>query len=93
VKDNESKPAIPKKLNSHKTNLNRCRKRPRLKSAAGTLIENSDNEPIIRRGQLIKGKYNPSTQEPILASDSSIGEITTDNSKSPQPIIKPEGIH
>ena len=41
----------------------------------------------------MKGRYNLSAHEPILASDSGTGEIATDNSKLLQPITEPEGIH
>ena len=42
---------------------------------------------------MAKGRCNPSAYKPILVSDSSTREITTDNSKLPQPIIEPKGIH
>ena len=45
------------------------------------------------KGQLVKRRHNLSTQEPILASNSSTGEITIDNSKLLQPITEPESIH
>ena len=60
---------------------------------AGTFIENSNSKPVIRRRRLVKGKYNLFTHKPILASDSSTREIAVDNSKSLQPITKPEGTH
>jgi hypothetical protein len=81
VEDSESELAVPKKLNSYKANLNRSRKRPRAELAAGTLIENSDNKPIMRRRRLVKGRHNLSTYKPILVNNSSTGEITVDNSK------------
>ena len=93
AEDNKSKLAIFRKLNSCKANLNKYRKRPRLKSAAGTLIKNSNNKLIIHRRQLAKGRYNLSTHKPILASDSGTREIATDNSKLLQPITKPKGTH
>ena len=47
MEDNKSKPAIFRKLNSYKANLNKYKKYFWLKSAAGTLIENSDNELVV----------------------------------------------
>ena len=93
MEDNKSKLVILRKSNSYKANLNRYRKRLYLKSTAGTLIKNSNNKPVVCKRWLVKKKYNLSTQEPILASNSGIGEIAIDNSKSPQPIIKLEGIY
>ena len=60
---------------------------------AGTLTENSNNKPVVRRRWLVKGRRNPSTYKPILASNSGTREITIDNSKSPQSITKPKGIY
>ena len=82
VEDNKSELAIFRKLNSCKANLNRYRKRPWLKLAAGTFIENSDSELVIYRRWLAKGKYNLSAHKPILINDSGTREITIDNSKS-----------
>ena len=45
-------------------------------------MENSNNKPVVRRRQLVKRRYNLSTHKPILASNSSTGEIAIDNSKS-----------
>ena len=56
-------------------------------------MENSNNKLVIYKRQLVKGRYNLSAHKPILASDSGTREIATDNSKSPQPITKPEGTH
>jgi len=56
-------------------------------------MENSNNKLVIRRRLLVKGRYNPSTYKPILASNSGTREITIDNSKLPQPITKPKGIY
>ena len=42
---------------------------------------------------MAKGRYNLSTYKPTLANNSGTGEITIDNSKSPQPITKPEGTY
>ena len=81
VEDNESEPAMPGKLNSCKANLNRSRKCPWAELAVGTFIENSDNEPVVRKRWLIKGRRNLSAYTPILVSDSSIREIAVDNSK------------
>jgi hypothetical protein len=75
-----------KKYNN--ANLNKCKKHPWLKLAAGTLTENSDSELVMHRRQLVKGRCNPSAYKPILISDSSIREITIDNSKSPQSITE-----
>jgi len=36
----------------------------------------------MRRRRLVKGRCNPSTYKPILASDSGTREITIDNGKS-----------
>ena len=44
-------------------------------------MENSNNKPVVCKRQLVKGRYNLSTQKPILASNSNTGEIITDNSK------------
>ena len=74
---------MPKKLNSYKANLNRYRKRPWLELAVGTLIENSNSEPVIYKRRLVKGKYNLSTYKPILASNSGTKEIAINNGKSP----------
>jgi len=93
VEDNKSKLAVPKKLNSCKANPNRHRKRPQLELVVGTLTENSNNEPVVCKRQLVKGRYNPSAYKPILMSDSGTKEITVDNSKLPQPITKPVGTH
>ena len=93
VKDNKSELAVPRKLNSCKANLNRCRKYPWLKLAAGTFIKNSNNELVVYRGWLVKGKHNPSAQEPILVSNSGTEEIAINNSKLLQPITKPKGTH
>ena len=82
VEDNKSELAIPGKLNSYKANLNRYRKRPWLELAVGIFMENSNSKLVIRRRRLAKGKYNPSTNKPILASNSDIREIAVDNSKS-----------
>ena len=46
-------------------------------------MENSDNELIIYKRWLVKGRYNPSTYKPILVSNSGTREIAVDNSKSP----------
>ena len=56
-------------------------------------MENSNNKPVIYRRQLVKGRRNPSAYELISVGDSSTREITADNGKSLQPIIKPKGIH
>ena len=45
------------------------------------------------RRQLVKGRYNPSAYEPILASNNGTREIAADNGKSPQSITKPKGIY
>ena len=74
---------MPRKLNSYKANLNRSRKRPSAELAVGTLIENSNNEPVIYRRRLVKGRRNLSTYKPILASNSSTREIAVDDGKSP----------
>jgi hypothetical protein len=81
VEDNKSKLAVPRKLNSHKANLNRCRKRPWLKLVVGTLIKNNDNELVMYRKWLVGGRYNLSAYKPILVSDSSTREIAVDNGK------------
>ena len=47
----------------------------------------------MRKRRLIKGRYNLSTQKPILANNSSIKKIAIDNSKLPQSITKPKGIY
>ena len=83
MEDNKSKPAAPGKSNSRKANLNRCRKCPRPESAAGTLTENSNSEPVVRRRRLAKGRCNLSANEPTLASNSGTGEIAVDNGKLP----------
>ena len=93
MEDNKSKLATPGKSNSYKANPNRYRKRPRLELAAGTLIENSNNEPVIYKRRLVKGRRNLSTHKPTLAGNSGTREIATDNSKLPQPITKPEGTY
>ena len=72
---------MPRKLNSCKANLNKCRKYFWLKSAIGTLIENSNNKLVVYRRWLVKRRYNLSAYKPILASNSSTGEIAIDNSK------------
>jgi len=59
----------------------------------GTLIENSNNKPVIYRRQLVKERRSLSAQEPILVSNSSTREIAIDNSKLPQPITKPKSIY
>ena len=59
----------------------------------GTLIENSNNKLVVRRRQLVKGRYNLFTHKPILVSDSSTRKIAVDNSKSLQPITKSEGTY
>jgi len=56
-------------------------------------MENSNNEPVVRRRRLVKGRRNLSTYKPTLASNSDTREIAIDNSKSPQPIIEPKGIY
>ena len=81
AENNKSKPAAPRKSNSHKANPNRRRKRPGLELVADTLTENSNSEPVIYKKWLVKGRHNPSPNEPILASNSSTREITADNSK------------
>ena len=93
MEDNESEPAMPGKLNSCKANLNRYRKRPRLELAVGTLIESSNNEPVVCRRWLVKGRRNLSAYKPILISNSGTREIAADNGKSPQPITKLIGIY
>jgi len=60
---------------------------------AGTLIENSNSKPVVRRRRLAKRKHNLFANKPILISDNGTGEIAADNGKLPQPITKPEGIH
>ena len=60
---------------------------------AGILTENSDNKPVVRRRQLVKGRRNLSAYKPILTSDSNTREIATDNGKLLQSITKPEGTH
>ena len=47
AKDNKSKLAIFRKLNSYKANLNKYKKCLWLELAAGTLMENSDNELVV----------------------------------------------
>jgi len=47
----------------------------------------------MRRRQLVKGRYNPSTYKPILVSNSGTGEIAIDNGKLPQSITEPKGIY
>ena len=47
----------------------------------------------MRRRQLVKKRYNLSAYKPILASNSSTREIAVDNSKLPQSITEPKGIH
>ena len=79
--------------NSRKAKLNKRRKYPYLKSAAGTLIENSDNEPVVYKRQLAKGRRNLSAYEPTLASNSSIREIARDNGKLLQFITEPKSIY
>jgi hypothetical protein len=81
VEDNKSKLAAFRKLNSRKANLNRYRKCPQLKSAVGTLMENSNSESVMRRRQLVKRRRNLSAHKPILISNSGIKEIAADNSK------------
>ena len=49
---------------------------------AGTLTENSNNEPVMRKRRLAKRKYNLSVYKSILANNSSIKKITADNGKS-----------
>ena len=49
IKDNKRKLAILRKLNSYKANLNKYKKRPQLELAVDTLIENSNNEPVVYR--------------------------------------------
>ena len=44
-------------------------------------MENSNNKPVMRKRRLVKGRYNLSTYEPILVSNSSTREIAADNSK------------
>ena len=83
AEDNESKLAAPRKSNSYKANLNRYRKCLWLESAAGTLTENSNSEPVVHRRWLAKGRHNLSANEPISVSDSGTGEIAADNSKLP----------
>jgi len=58
----------------------------------GTFIKNSNNKPVICRMRLAKGRCNLFVYKPILVNNSGIKEIIIDNGKSPQPIIKPEGI-
>jgi hypothetical protein len=72
---------MPRKLNSYKANLNRSRKCPEVELVVGTLMENSNNEPVIYRGRLVKGRRNLSAYKPILVSNSGTREITIDNSK------------
>ena len=81
AENNKSKLTILGKLNSRKANLNRCRKCPQLKSAAGTLTENSDSKPVVHKRRLVKGRCNPSAYKPILANNSGTREIAADNSK------------
>ena len=81
MKDNKSKLAVFKKLNSYKANLNRSKKRSEAELAANTLIKNNNNKLVIYKKQLIKKKYNPSTYKPILVSNSSTAEIAINNSK------------
>ena len=59
---------------------------------AGTFIKNSNDELVIYRRRLAKGRYNPFAYKPILISNSGIREITVDNSKLLQPITEPKGI-
>ena len=47
----------------------------------------------MHRRQLIKGRRNLSAYKPTLASDSSTGEIATDNSKLLQSITEPKGTY
>jgi len=47
----------------------------------GTLIENNNNKPVVRKRRLVKGRRNPFTYKPTLASNSSTKEIAADNSK------------
>ena len=47
----------------------------------------------MRRRWLVKGRHNPSAHEPTSVSDSSTGEIATDNDKLLQSITEPEGTH
>ena len=44
-------------------------------------MENNNNEPVICRRWLVKGRYNPFTHKPTSASNSGTGEIAIDNSK------------
>ena len=44
-------------------------------------MENSNNKLVVYRRRLMKGRYNPFTHKPTLASDSGTGEIAADNSK------------
>jgi hypothetical protein len=44
-------------------------------------MENSDNELIICRRRLVKGRRNLSAYKPILVSNSGTREITVDNGK------------
>jgi hypothetical protein len=81
AEDNKSKPAAPRKLNSRKANPNRSRKRPWVELVVGTLIENSDNKPVICRRRLVMGRRNLSTYKPILVSNSGTREIAVDNGK------------
>ena len=48
---------------------------------------------VIYRRRLAKGRRNLSIYKPILISNSSIKEITADNSKSPQSIIELKSIY
>ena len=59
----------------------------------GTLTENSNNELVICRRRLAKGRHNLSTNKPTSANNSSTREIAADNGKLPQPITKPKGIY
>ena len=93
AEDNKSKLAIFRKLNSRKANPNKYRKCFWLELAVATFMENSNNEPIVYRRWLVKGRCNLSTYKPILASNSSIGEIAIDNGKSLQLITEPKGIY
>jgi hypothetical protein len=48
---------------------------------AGTLMENSNDELVVRRKQLVEGRYNLFTHKPTLVSDSGTREIAVDNGK------------